>query len=797
MYNKKSKNVLKFVTPAGGFDARWREGLVTGNGSMGVNVLGSAGREVIIVNHADLFWQGKAGVLPDVSDKVKNIVKNLDTLSYKDAETVLTNALNAKNYKPECNYPLPVCDFLITTPIENSVTEYSRSINLESGEVKVNYRDRGVKFDRSIFVSRQNNTIVYELSSNGSKKVSFDFTISMHDTTNNRTANFENFDVNLNCSVKTDKDFVVFTGRNDDGTDFGCVAKVICSGGVITKTIDKFSIKNADRVLILAKTFVLSQKDKKVMELQEELSLIKLPYDKLLKEHTILHSKFINNTEINLVSEAYDNINLALLNCKANEPSVSLIEKMYMYGKHLFACSCGNKINPTGLFNGDYKAYRSTVENYLQLQRLYNFGFKASLSKQVLPLFDRFYENLDDYKKNSTRLYGCKGIYIPSLEAPECGLPGSTVPGVIMNYNVASYICAMIYQYYLQTDDIDFIKEKGYEFLEETGLFYEDKLKENKTTKTFECAYGYSPFNTPSNVNANEDFCIASNCVCDFVSASFVFSALVQLGFALNKDEKEVEKWQKLLDKIPDVEVDRDGYIKEYNSNVFETNNASPYIPHMFPYNIGIKPLDSRRDYEDLIANTVKYRYKNCFGKFNSANLCDMATTLATVGDSVGSYEVLCTLIKNFTTNNLILSSGDNTGMGVGAYEPWTSFEIDKNIGICNIIQNMFINSSKNNISLFRALPKELKKGSALNLVLDNQIKADLEFNLKKGVLKLKLKSPKNTSVNLNLPNGFKKIKGIADPNIVDAKNLSITGLSLQANKILSLKIYFANTINN
>ena len=109
----------------------------------------------------------------------------------------------------------------------------------------------------------------------------------------------------------------------------------------------------------------------------------------------------------------------------------------------------------------------------------------------------------------------------------------------------------------------------------------------------------------------------------------------------------------------------------------------------------------------------------------------------------------------------------------------------------------MFINSSKNNISLFRALPNNFKKGSALNLVLDNQIKADLEFNLKKGVLKLKLKSPKNTSVNLNLPNGFKKIKGIADPNIVDAKNLSITGLSLQANKIISLKIYFANTINN
>jgi hypothetical protein len=89
---RKSKNVLKFITPANSFDARWREGLPTGNGTVGVNVLGSASREVIVINHADLWWQGNTGVLPDVSDKIKNINKNLEVSSYREAETVLTNA---------------------------------------------------------------------------------------------------------------------------------------------------------------------------------------------------------------------------------------------------------------------------------------------------------------------------------------------------------------------------------------------------------------------------------------------------------------------------------------------------------------------------------------------------------------------------------------------------------------------------------------------------------------------------------------------------------------------------------
>ncbi|MBQ9793109.1 MAG: glycoside hydrolase N-terminal domain-containing protein [Clostridia bacterium] len=793
---KKSKNVLKFVTPASGISSKWREGLFTGNGTIGVNVLGSSSKEVVIVNHTDLWWQGNTGVLPDVSDKAKNIKKNLDALSFRDAESVLTNALNAKNYRPETAYPLPVCDFVLTTPVENTVTDYERAVNLETGEINVCYKDRGVRFDRNIFVSRQNNTIFYEITSTGNKKVNIDFTIVSHDKTNNRTANFESFDVNLTGNTKTDKDFVVFTSRNDDGTDFGCVAKVLCFGGVLTKTVDKFAVKGADRLVILAKVFVSAQKEVKVAELEEELSLIKTPYDKSLKEHATLHSKFINSTEIDLGGEVEDNDNLTVLKTKTGALTNGTIEKMYLYGKHLFACSCGNKVSPSGLFNGDYKAYRSTTENYLQLQRLFNFTFKSNLSKCLLPVFDRFYDNMDDYKKNSTRLYGCKGIFIPSLEAPESGLPGSTVPGVVMNYNVASYISSMIYQYFLQTDDLDFIKEKGFEIVEETALFYEDYLKENKNTKMFESAFGYSPFNTPSNIagKSDEEFSIASNCVCDFVCASHVFSIMNQLCLTLNKEDKEIEKWQKLLEKIPDIEVDRDGFLKEYNTNVFETNHASPYIPHMFPYNIGFKSFENRRDFEDLVANTIKFRYKNCFGKFNSGNLIDMATALSTCGDSNSAFEVLSTLIKNFVTNNLILSSGDNNGMGVGVYESWPSFEIDKNIALCTCLQNMFVNANKNNISLFRNLPTSFAKGVVKNLMLDNQIKVDMDFNLKRGVLKLKLKSPKNTTVNLGLPNGYKKIKGIPADK-VDSQMLLINGLSLQANKILSLKIYFKNLI--
>ena len=94
-----------------------------------------------------------------------------------------------------------------------------------------------------------------------------------------------------------------------------------------------------------------------------------------------------------------------------------------------------------------------------------------------------------------------------------------------MNYNVASYVCSMIYNYFVTTLDAEFMEKFGYEILEETALFYEEIFKENKTTKVFENGFGYSPFSTPANIGLKDDdpCSICSNCVADFSCARFVF----------------------------------------------------------------------------------------------------------------------------------------------------------------------------------------------------------------------------------------------------------------------------------
>ena len=790
LFNKVNRNVLKFITPS---KEAWKDGLITGNGEVGLNVYGGPGREVMLVNNAGLFWKGYTGVLPDVSDKVKTLIKNLSESKYRDAENTLSNALKAKNYKAELAYPLPLCDFVLKQNLLSSYTDYVRQINLETAEVSSEFKVKNVKFNREVFVAN-NNLIFYNIYASGMKNLSGSFTIAQHDLIDSFDANScEGVEVDLKYEVKTDKDMLIYTCRNEDGTDFGCVARLFCYGGALTKDANTFYFKNADRLFIVAKTFVMGQKEKEVENIKEEFSTFKTPYDKMLKDTSSVRSKQFKKTEINLNSKVFENVNSEILSSNSsNGALVSLIEDLYNYGKHLYLCF-GSKFNlPCGAFNGSFKAFESTTSNFLQLERLVNFSFKAGLSSQIKETLERFYDNLDDYKKNATRLFGCKGIYIPSVESPESGLPGGVSPSVIMNYNVGAYVASLIYKYYISTLDTEFMEQKGFELVEEVGLFYEDFLKENKTSHVFETQFGYSPFSTPLNIGISDGVSIANNCVADFACAKYVFSVLYELCLSLNKTDKEMEKWQKLIDKIPDAEVDKDGILKEYNGKTFETNNASPFIPHLFPYNIGFKTIENRRDFDELIANTVKTRFVNSFGKFTSSELCDMATALATCGDGVNAFEILLQIVKNYLRSNMLVGSYDYMGAGIGVYKNFDVLNLDKNLSICNAMQNLFVNSSKNNIYLFKTLPKILQKGNVKNLMLDNNIRFDMEFNNKRGILKVVLKSPKNMSVKFYLPQGFKKVKGV-DATLVDNQYGCLNNLSLPENKAVTLKIYYRN----
>ncbi len=785
----RDKTVLRFVTAG----KSPRSALPLGNGKTGLLIFGGARRERIVVNDADLFWKGHTGVLPDISEKVKILTKKMLSSNFREAETVLTDALIAKKYTPEPCYPLPLCDFVLTNDVASDIDEYYRLINMQTAEAEVGFRDRDGRLTRNVFVDQESGIICMKIVGTNGKKVSLDFTITLHDKVYNRRANLETFAIDLEYETYADKDFVVFSAKNPDGSDFGCVAKVLAPSGSMEKSADTLSVRCADKVTIFAKTFVKKDKVTEIPNLMEELSKLKNSYEKMQKESAAKVAKRLSFGEFEIDGESDRSIEEEILSARVGKLSNNLFMKLFYFGKYLFEISKGNlNLCACGLVNGDYMAYASSTSNFLQLSRLYNFSLKTPRVEEMKVAFVRFFELLDDYKKNASRLFGIRGIFIPSIEAPESGLVGSVMPSVVLNINVAAQISLMIFKYYLATNDLDFIREKGFEIILETGNFYQEFLHENKNTKMMESPFGISPFSSPENFRSKGgSLQICREGLVDFMSAKVVFKILAQLCVVLGKEEKEIEKWEDLYAKIPDVEVDKSGLIKEYNSNVFETDNSSPHIAHLFPYNIGFKPFSTKREFETLVANTIRHRFAHATGQFASDQLSDMATALATCGEAADSFEVLKVMIKNFLSSNLVFNTDDIANMGVGRTSNFSSVNLDKNTALVQTVQNMFVNSSKNNIFLFQSLPASFKKGAFRNLMLDYEIMVDLEFNLRRGVLKLKLKSPRNTTVNLFLPRGVRKVKGT--DVLVDKQNMVLNGLSLPSNKFVRLKIIFSN----
>lgn len=149
---EKSRNVVTMKYPASWHGALWREGLLGGNGKIGVNVYGGTMRETVIINHAEL-WAGTAvQKLPDVSGCLAKTREAMDAGRFNDASWILANALKEKEYDNVRGYPLPLAELNMTFTGMSGYSDYLRAINMETGEISSQFKEKDVWVKKELFV---------------------------------------------------------------------------------------------------------------------------------------------------------------------------------------------------------------------------------------------------------------------------------------------------------------------------------------------------------------------------------------------------------------------------------------------------------------------------------------------------------------------------------------------------------------------------------------------------------------------------------------------------------------------
>ena len=768
-------NVLRFCTPAKWWGEKWREGLYLGNGKIGANVYGGASEEQILLNDATLSWLGRTTVVPDVSVKIKDVRKKIDNGEFVAAQGVLPKALEQKNFHPQSEYPLPMCELCLSFAQSDVTTEYMRTLDMEKGEVTVSYAVGGTKYKRSCFVSRADNTVAYRITKQGAGVINVTLNFALMHRINART--YEGTcNMPEGVSTKYDKQFMTFAARNDDnGTDYGAVARLTVLGGSVRADDDGVEITNAQSVFILIKTFVGGSREREFDALKKQLSAIKDTYDKLLKPHVAIHSKLYSSCDVSLYKDDDKLVEDLLLDAEAGNLSPQLAEKLYKFSRYLTVAGNsedGLAFGPCGLWNGSYKPYRAFKSASGELEMTYLHTLQGNLAFNLEKSFEYYERNMDDYRNNAQRLFGCRGIVVPAVAAPNTGRLGSSDVFAIHFTGSAAWIAGLYYKYAKYTQNVKFLKTKLIPFMKEIAAFYEDFIIQ--TDSGVEISPSALPMRVDDSIKVTDRPVIAKNSSLDFSLARDLLNNLCDACEECNV-KGDVKAWKKLASLMPEKQLASDTTFKEFVNSIISVDYTGVSNGTLYDAYFGdeVSFLSDEETVTQYLATADKKRSEPTLQ--NSFNITVLGAVYARLGDGFKAKQCLTNAVRGCALNNLVFADKDWRGMGICGSGVWTPIQLNANMVFAHDVQQMLMYSHGDTVKVFPALPSDWTYVKFEGMMAENGASVNASLDGEKGVFAVRVEAKKETSVQLLLPDFVKKLVKTNLPEKPAGKSVSFT----------------------
>ncbi|MFS0637718.1 glycoside hydrolase N-terminal domain-containing protein [Mesobacillus foraminis] len=756
MNKKNASNRITLKYPAAWWKNMWREGLPSGNGKIGASVTGGIGLEKILINHEGLWHLGKKDTLPDLSHTLNETRELMNQEKYIEASWHLTNSLKETGYQTRLASFLPLVELTLRMQQTEGFKHYRREVDMETGEVTVRWEEGKDKFERKLFVSRMDDMVVYEINSTGNS-LTAEFQLDLKKTDSismvQRVKELEN-----TMKRKVEDQFIFFAAKNDDNTEYGAVLRMIPTGGKISIENGCLRCADARSVQVMMKVFIKGDHVQEWSRLQDELLEIRGNYQDLLSAHSPLHQSLFHAASLNLHGSTDEQSNEELLlDAYEGEASPSLIEKLWKYGRYLFISGTrrqGQPFGMYGLWGGDYQlmwCHRMANEN---IQMMYWHAAVGGLSELVPALFTYYEEMMEEFRENAKKLYGCRGIYIPAGTTPGIGVPNQLVP-VIMNWTgAAGWLAQHYYDYFLYTGDKELLVGKVLPFLKEVALFYEDFLVLNEDG-LYQFYPSVSPENTPENFMPKDGKPLAHpmpttiNATMDFAILKEVLLHLIEGANEASVYLDEIDKWQEMLTRIPQYEVNQDGAIKEWMHPNFDDRYNHRHVSHIYPVFPGreINSEEDRKRFEGFKAAVSKRE----LGAQTGWSLAHMSCIYARLHDGDKALECLDILSRSCLLPNLFTVHNDWRNMGVSMEIETAPVQLDASMGIINAVQEMLLNVSPALIKLLPALPSRWKKGNIKDfrfMIGRISVSWDMEAQTLRG----EIVADRDTEITLKLP---------------------------------------------
>ncbi len=745
-----SNYLLKMDYPAAWCGQMWREAIPAGNGKLGALVYGGVRKETIMLSHSHLWWNDITLELPDVSDCLPVVRKLLLDKKPFEADMIIYNRLKELGYNPTIAAPLPASDLVIETETITAFKNYQRTLDMESGEVVVSWKDSDRCYKRKLFVSRPDDLVAYNIKEDNCKPFSGEIRLEYHNIADVPT-DVKNIQEYLPSITENEicNGFVTFYCEKTNGESYGTVAKIKSVGGKVyvkdsfvsngsfPTSFKTLVFEDVTELNVLAKVFVGDLEQGK--SIIENFSNVNDDYKSLLAKNRAVHGKLFTATTLNLFPETQNTSNeLLLLDAYKNEMSLEMLEKMWAFGRYLLISSSKENGLPChlyGLWCGSYKgqwAFNMANEN---LQMIYWQALSGNMPDLLMAVFDYLDTMMDDFRENAKKIYGCRGIYIPAPSMPESGLLKVCPPHIIHFTATAGWIASHYYDYFLYTKDEKFLKERALPFMQEVALFYQDFLIEDECGRLMSIPSN-SPENSPGNfwdgkegmgstmettINSTIDIAIIKELLTNLISGSRLCGVF----------DNEIAVWTEMLSKLPEYEINEDGAIKEWIHPYYKDNYRHRHQSHIYPLFPGNEiHKETHPELYDAFVTAINKRLVIGLNQQSGWSLAHMANNYARMREGDLAFEVLDHLARSNVLNNFFTVHNDWRNMGIGVETPLGApVQVDANMGISAAINEMLLQSYDDNILILPALPSKYKKGEVVNLLARGNITVTISWD--------------------------------------------------------------------
>lgn len=581
---------------------------------------------------------------------------------------------------------------------------YSRILDLDKGEVCVNYDASGIHYKRTYFASYPQNFIGIRLEADQKKKITFRLAMN----TKHQRAKLDRLN---KSSIRLE---VWVKNGAMRGTAF---LQLKLKGGQVSYTGNELVVQQADEAQIY---LTAATNFKSYQELNDQYSavaldrfkdLCKLDFDKLYELHQKDYQQLHHRFEIDFGDGSQlDTIPIDRRLQRAvmlDDPGLLALYVQYARYLQIAASRPGSQpMNLQGIWNPSLEpSWGSKYTTNINLEMNYWPTEALNLSELQQPLFQMIRDLHMAGAETAKEYYAARGWVLHH----NTDLWRGTAPINSSNHGIwptgGAWLVRHLWEHYRYTQDIHFLKEY-YPIIKDATLFFKDFLVKDKATEWLVS----SPSNSPENGG------LVKGPTMDHQIIRSLFDIFNQSSKLLDADNLLRDSIIKMRDQIAPNQVGQYGQLQEWLTDLDDPENKHRHVSHLW----GLFPGDEINMIRTpQLVEAAKRSLMLRGDEGTGWSLAWKINFWARLKDAQHAYHMVKMLLR---------PAGKGGGSYPNLFDAHPPFQIDGNFGGASGIIEMLLQSQTDGIELLPALPAEIGTGKVKGIKSRGDFQISMEW---------------------------------------------------------------------